>query len=719
MPRPGILTVMRILLLAAVAALLAGAAADRGALAQTGDPAAMAPSPSLLPSPPPTDSGIRIDWEVKNRFRLFRRDADFERHVAASRAGSQLAAEHLLEAGTDGRGWAAREVDHLCVDRTGAVLETCERDGARENYLAPADHLVVARLTGAVPPGATCNWSFDDGTIPPKQANAPCSAAVQQRLAYGKPTIAAVGITRPDGTVDSVSAEIAVRDLLIAGLGDSVASGEGNPDKPVALSDDGFCFRRFLGAARGEYFRPSRAGYKGDKACDDNPAGSPVSAADWARHGARWMSAACHRSLYGYQLRTALALAVENRRIAVTFLPLACTGAAIDDGLFKSQGASECPPGRGCDTRVPAQLARLERALEQARKRIEGRSLDLVLLTVGANDIKFSGLVANVIISAGVERVLFSQSGMLATVPQAQSILDGDFPQDFAKLRHALKPLVGGNLARVVFVSYADPALQGGAPCPGGRDGLDVHPAFTADGARLKRVTEFVLDRFLPKLKALARCEAGARCGDPSTDRMTFVDVHQDAFAQHGVCAHSQDDPAFDRACFAPDGTSFDPDPVTAATAPLTCELRPSEFQPYASRARWFRTANDSYFTAMTFPRGLPATMQPSNIHDASWGAMSAVYGGAFHPSAEGHAVMADAALPAAREVLGLKAPPEVVAEPLPAPSAVQGMAPTPPPSGLPLPGFGTPPPAAPPPAPPHPGAPLQVAPPQQIKPPQ
>ena len=33
-----------------------------------------------------------------------------------------------------------------------------------------------------------------------------------------------------------------------------------------------------------------------------------------------------------------------------------------------------------------------------------------------------------------------------------------------------------------------------------------------------------------------------------------------------------------------------------------------------------------------------------------------------FHPSAEGHAAMADAALPAAREALGLKAPPEVIA---------------------------------------------------------
>src|SRR3569623_1759819 len=63
----------------------------------------------------------------------------------------------------------------------------------------------------------------------------------------------------------------------------------------------------------------------------------------------------------------------------------------------------------------------------------------------------------------------------------------------------------------------------------------------------------------------------------------------------------------------------------------------------------------------MTYPQGLPAASQPTDIHDATWGVLSAVYGGAVHPSAEGHAAMADATLPAARAVLGLAAvPPRV-----------------------------------------------------------
>ena len=67
----------------------------------------------------------------------------------------------------------------------------------------------------------------------------------------------------------------------------------------------------------------------------------------------------------------------------------------------------------------------------------------------------------------------------------------------------------------------------------------------------------------------------------------------------------------------------------------------------------------------MTFPEGISVALQPSDLHDATWGATSAVYGGAVHPTAEGHAAMADAALPAVRGLLEIPTPPQVRAEPL------------------------------------------------------
>ena len=155
---------------------------------------------------------------------------------------------------------------------------------------------------------------------------------------------------------------------------------------------------------------------------------------------------------------------------------------------------------------------------------------------------------------------------------------------------------------------------------------------------------------------------------------MTFVDGHQAAFAQHGFCARSEQRSGFDRACFGDRRRDF-PTPIRHARPAIRwpAAVRASEYRPYAPRARWVRTANDSYFTAMTYPQGLSSVLQPASIHDATWGVLSAVYGGAIHPTAEGHAAMADAALPAMRDVLGIGGPePKVRGETLPPPAQLR-----------------------------------------------
>jgi len=601
------------------------------------------------------DAPLQISWEVKNRFRLFREERDFQLHVEAARDRSVLASEQALELQSDGRGWARNMVNRLCIDLSGRVSEPCTRDNVKESYLTPVDHAVVVRLAGAVPVGATCAWSFDDGDGPPRQSTFDCTEPVNLRVRYGRETIASVEVSSGETSPQKLSTEIRVRDFFIAGLGDSIASGEGNPDRAIGLAEEGFCFRYYFSSAIAQYYRPSRAGYKGGRACE-----APDTLQNWQRGAALWLNAACHRSLYSYQTRTALALAVQYPHIAVTYLPLACTGATIADGLFGGQRARECPPNKStatCQVGVNGQLAELREALAAARRRQSDRQLDLVLLSIGANDVYFSGLVADVIVDSATERTLFRRTGVLASVDDSRGALARDLPQGFLKLREALKPLVGGDLSRVVYTSYANPALSsGGAPCPGGRAGFDIHPSFNANPQRLANVTGFVQDEFLPLLKALATCQSGVICRDLAADRMTFVENHQAAFADHGFCARAQTDPEFDRDCFSPRGESFDPDIVNSASQPMLCGRSAGEYRPYLPRARWIRDANDSYFAAMTYPQGLPSSMQPSDIHDATWGVLSAVYGGALHPSAEGHAAMADAALPAAASVLQLDA---------------------------------------------------------------
>jgi len=612
---------------------------------------------ALMPQPAAAQDagGLQISWEVRNRFRLFREERDFLLHVENARNRSILAAEQSLEMQSEGRGWARNMVKRLCIDLQGRVNQPCTRDNVKENYITPIDHPITVRLTGPVPVGATCAWSFDDGDGP-QASTFDCAEPVNLRVRYGKQTVATVDVSSGSDPTQRLQTEIKVRDIFIAGLGDSIASGEGNPDKAVALSDEGFCFRSYLGTAGAQYYRPSRAGFKGGRACE-----APDTLANWQRYNALWFNAACHRSLYSYQTRTALALAVRYPHIAVTYLPLACTGASISDGVLGSQRARECPPGKsgGCNVSVSAQIAELREALAAAKKRQPDRTLDLVLLSIGANDVYFSGLVADVIVDTATERALFRRSGVMANVDESRDALARVLPQNFVKLREALKPLVGGDLSHVVYVSYANPALaDGGVPCRGGRAGFDIHPAFSADPQRLARVSTYVDTEFLPQLKGLATCTRGALCRDPEADRMTFVDSHQAQFADHGFCAHVGSDPEFDRTCFAENGKSFDPDIVTAASQPMLCGRGASEYRAYLPRGRWIRDANDSYFAAMTYPQGLPAASQPTDIHDATWGVLSAVYGGAVHPSAEGHAAMADAALPAASAVLGLDAVP-------------------------------------------------------------
>lgn len=622
-------------------------------------PARAQPATSTAPAE------LRISWEVRNRFRMFREERDFALHVDAQRTGNILAAEQALAVQSDGRGWARNVLNRLCIDQTGKVSEPCTRDGTKESYLTPVDHPVSVRLAGTVPVGAICAWTFDDGDGP-RQSSADCSEPVNLRVRYGKPTVATVDVSSAEAP-QRATTEIAVRDVLIAGLGDSIASGEGNPDRPVALADEGFCFRSLLSGPSNQYFRPSRAGYNGTRACEN--AGSDA-LNYWQRRSAQWANQACHRSLYSYQARAAIALAVQHKHIAVTFLPLACTGATITEGLLGGQRARECLVTRNainCEGSVVGQVGDLRDALTAAKRRQAGRQLDLILLSVGANDINFSGLVADVIVDAGTERALFRRSGVLSTVEESRTTLARELPQRFARLREALKPLLGGDMSRVIFTTYANPTFAGGATCAGGPGGFDVHPSFNADPRRLGAVSDYVQNEFLPRLRDIATCGGGVICKEAARDRMTFVDTHQTEFADHGFCARAASDPVFDRECFSAKGNSFTTDLVEAANSPMACGRGASEFRAYAPRARWIRDANDSYFTAMTYPQGV-SSAQPSDIHDATWGILSAVYGGAIHPTAEGHAAMADAALPAMTDILGLADEGDVARQPLQSP---------------------------------------------------
>jgi hypothetical protein len=604
----------------------------------------------IQPAAAQTSPEAQISWEVANRFRLFAEQRDFDLQVNSTAGTSILKAEHTLEKTFDGRGWAS-SVGRLCYDRaTGELPRTCVRDNQKESYLKPDTHLIKLKVT--LPPqfsAAQCTWTIGE-TPGLKSFTRPCGETVTDQRVPDKVTPVHVVANNASGQTIKGDATILAQDFLIAGLGDSIASGEGNPDQPVALPDTGFCFTRLLGG--GLFYLPGRANAMN---VVDDCADHPGDREAWDKAAAGWLFAACHRSFYSYQMRAALALAVANPNISVSFVPLGCTGATIQHGLLGPQEARERPLVGGSPGPRYVQ-SQLEQLAEYLGVKSTLRTVDLVFLTIGANDVGFSGLAADVLVNGNPERQLVGDMGLITLPNEAEELLKDSLKSDFTKLREKLAPFVGGDLGRVVFVSYDEPARhQGGKDCPASRQGFDAHPAFSVNGAELTKVINFVENRLFPTLKNYATCgDGGAGCSDTTKQRMTFVANHQSAFSDHGFCAGSGSDPEFDRLCFR-NGSSFE-GPPNGLEKPLTCKGHTAmEFRPYAERLRWVRTANDSYFTAMTYPWTAHSLLDnPAYIHDGRWGLTSVVYGGVLHPTAEGHAAMADAALIAANGILKL-----------------------------------------------------------------
>jgi TolB protein len=143
-----------------------------------------------------------------------------------------------------------------------------------------------------------------------------------------------------DDRIDTIQVDVPFRDYFIVSLGDSVASGEGNPDKTST-----------------------------------NPE-------IWASNEV-WQSQKCHRTARSGPSRAALDLERFDPTTSVTFVHLACSGAQITSGLLYHYGGIE-PDG----TLIPPQLSVLKQLMDQWN-----RKPDAVLITIGANDAEFAEAV--------------------------------------------------------------------------------------------------------------------------------------------------------------------------------------------------------------------------------------------------------------------------------------------------------------------------------------
>ncbi len=593
----------------------------------------------------------RIEWRVENPFRFFNDPADTEIHrqtlealTPEERRSPVLSSERALSS-RHPEGWAATMFKKTCwhwADNRHACAD-------QPDYLDPRSHVVVVWARDVQPLGANCTWltaPLGRGKGRGKATTQACSEPVALEIPYP----AGAEVTLEIDGAKAAEETVVVQDLLIAGLGDSFGSGEGNPDLPV----------RFSRERTADYANPKKVvdlvGYPARVG-----AWKQIGDKDFIEENARWLDQACHRSLYSHQLRAALQIALEDPHRAVTYVGLACSGAEITTGLFLRYKGNEWVPN-------PPDLSQLS-ALSQAQcrgeeapdvdlpeayhmngaipdlqgglvlKRCEpekARKIDLLLVSIGGNDVGFSRLVANAVLAdqSNLKR-LGGWFGQVHGKKEAELQLKA-LDERYKSLRRAVHNILHvpwSQSDRVILTAYPGLALldDGKSVCPDGRAGMDVLPDFVLSRIKASESTT-VADQLHRIMRTSARANG-----------WTFVEGHRVVFQGRGICA------GFTESAFSIAEDLRLPRRINGAWEPFN----PADYQPYASRQRWFRTPNDAFLTANVHVAG--SVMQRAlKLESLSWFQVlvASTYSGAFHPTAEGHAAIADAVVERARAVI-------------------------------------------------------------------
>jgi hypothetical protein len=374
----------------------------------------------------PSSQAGDLIWEVESPFRFFKASRSFALHETAFNAArgdpsGPLPADIVWRteralndpdckdastpdrcAATAGKryqqsrlGWAAQTLGETCYESNGRPRRyavVCERKyswgTAKEDCVLPEAHTVAIRIAPEqlARVSGDCIWAWQPrragGKIETK--GTACTdkltiARVPHAVDRSKSGVS-VTVKLPDGRELSEQ-EVVVEDLFIVALGDSFASGESNPDRPVQFSgqremvyNPALVREELASRTPAKDAAPGYGLAFGDdqtnpkvlprRLMDDELAerfhklSSPEFVAAFEKASARWLSRDCHRSQYGYPFRVAIELALENRHRAVTLAKLHLLGRGVTQGLFLDmdprEGASEVPGGQ-----VRAQLDQL------------------------------------------------------------------------------------------------------------------------------------------------------------------------------------------------------------------------------------------------------------------------------------------------------------------------------------------------------------------------
>jgi lysophospholipase L1-like esterase len=266
----------------------------------------------------------------------------------------------------DGDGLVDMRTDSAYVNPTtfGVVLDGCKSRGFRPTRgsstpLAPINPNGGNAGGGLGDTGEdgikTWDWTVTGGTGagPPEKASAKTCDGAVVHLPQGSYEAELTVVTQLGRRAVSQRIGVVVRDIVIVSMGDSIASGEGAPDR---------------WARWGAW-----------------PAGLQAGA-QWAP---RVSGRQCHRSSHSGPAQAAKQIEDDDAHTSVTFISVACSGAGIMAGRLGSYA--------GQDPTANDSVGPLEPQLTQVQRLLHGRPIDILMLSVGANDAVFGDVVRSCI----------------------------------------------------------------------------------------------------------------------------------------------------------------------------------------------------------------------------------------------------------------------------------------------------------------------------------
>lgn len=320
------------------------------------------------------------------------------------------------DGGVPEAGALSRQPSATFVGAGNFVAQPNERliDGSLSWYLDPDGFPVSLNACKSV--GETYFWTIQRGgdvvttTSTKKLTRKTCRQSV--RLPEGLHSLKLT--VRSGAKVNRVAMVANVSNILMVVMGDSYASGEGNPRNVGAwLKDPSSGFRPY------------------------------------------WDSDRCNRSVHGAPAQAALRLENSSKKTSVTLVDVSCSGATVERGILGSQ------------------FSTTKSQIEQVSTLIGRRSVDVVSLTIGGNDVGFGSILSTCALATNCP-IARATSKPLSSYPTVQAGVQAET----AKLANSYSRINNCLTGRPCVTSDGT-SIPGLDITPGGKIFLSSYPDIT------------------------------------------------------------------------------------------------------------------------------------------------------------------------------------------------------------------------------------------------